>query len=106
MLLVTDAHVEGAVNANALPADVVIHRSRSLDVSLVGQVGGHRFGRIDARCCSLSRLLLKLLLTLFEIRKALHQHLVLIAKLLGLSLDIRKLIGVTCRREGKHSHRR
>jgi hypothetical protein len=44
-------------------------------------------------------------LTLFKIRKALCQRLILFAKLLGLSLDIRELVSVSHRREGEDGHR-
>jgi hypothetical protein len=45
--------------------------------------------------------LFEFLLTLLKIRNTLGQRLILIAKPIGLGLDIRKLVGVACYRESK-----
>ena len=95
VVLVGDTHVEVAVDADALDADVVVLQRLGLDRCLVGQVGGHRVHRIDD-----DRLLgLKSLLTLLEIGDALGH---LFTQLLGLSLDVRKLIGVGRRCESQN----
>ena len=102
MVLIVQAHVDVAVHTNAMPAQVVIRRCGRLDGGLVGQIGGHCLGQIAARHGGL--LLLNLLLTLLEIREALRQRLILFAKLLGLGLDIRELVGMARRREGEDGH--
>ena len=106
MVLIGQTHVDIAVQTHAVPAQVVIRLDGRLDGGLVGQIGSHRFGEISARhCLRRGLLLLKFLLTLFEIRETLGQCLVLFAKLFGLSLDVRELIGVSRRREGEDRHR-
>ena len=79
-----------------MPAQVVTLRRPCLDRGLVGQIGGHGVHRIHERHGGLR---FKSLLPLLEIRKALRHRLVLFAKLLGLSLDIRELVGVSRGRE-------
>ena len=99
VLLVGDAHVEVAVDANALDADVVVLDRLGLDRCLVGQIGCHRVDRTDGRHgCLLG---FESLLSLFDIGETLGHRRVLFTKLLGLSLDVRQLVGVSRRSEGQ-----
>jgi hypothetical protein len=93
VLVIGDAHVEIAVHTNTVPADVVALDRLGLD-GLVRQVSCHRVHRVHnhGRC---GGLLLKRLLTLFNVGQTLHQRLILFAQLLGLSLDVRELIGLS-----------
>ncbi len=84
-------HIEVAVNADTLDADIVVLRRPGLDRRLVGQVGRHRVHRIDEH----GLLGFESLLALFKIGETLGHRCVLIAQLLGLSLDIRQLVGVS-----------
>ena len=99
VLDIGEAHVEVAVQTDAMPAQVVILRRLRLDRCLVGQIGRHRVHRIDGR--HRYRLRFESLLPLLEIGETLGHRLVLFAKLLGLSLDIRELIGVSRRCESQ-----
>ena len=83
-----------------MPAKVVVDRWHRLDGRLVGQIGGHRVNRIDGQDRGLG--CFEGLLALFEISEALGHRCILFTKLLGLSLDIRELIGVACRRESQN----
>ena len=98
MLFIGDAHVEVAVQTDAMPAHVVIFRRPRLDGGLVGQIGGHGVHRIRGQRNGLR---FKCLLALLKSGETLGHRLILFAKLLGLRLDIRELIGVSRRCESQ-----
>ena len=84
-----------------MPAHVVIFRRPCLDGGLVGQVGGHGVHRIHGRR---RRLRFKSLLALLKSGETLGHRLILFAKLLGLSLDIRELVGMCRRRKSQDGY--
>ena len=96
VLDIGQAHIEVAVYADTLDADVVVLDGLCLDRCLVGQVGCHRVDRIDGRHDGLLRF--KRLLALLDVGETLGHRRILFAELLGLSLDIRQLVGMGCRR--------
>ena len=98
MVLIRQTHIEVAVDANALDADVVVFNGPGLDRGLVGQIGRHRVHRIDGGHGRLLRF--ERFLPLFEIGDALGH---LFTKLLRLSLDVRQLVGVSRHSEGQES---
>jgi hypothetical protein len=104
VILVRHAHVDQAVQRNAMQRQAVIYRSLFV-FRLVGEVGGHRIRGIRRSCCNGGRLCglrFKLALPSFKICDAFCQRPILFAQLFGLCLDVRNLIGMRRRCDGKN----
>jgi hypothetical protein len=104
VILIRHAHVDQAVQRNAVPGQAVIYRSLFV-FRLVGEVGGHRFRRIRWSCGDsglLCGLRFKHALPPFEICSSFCQRLILRSKLLRLRLDVRNLTGMRRRCDGEN----